>query len=106
MNEQETKDTTAGAPETKSTATKTPDTQSTAEKVDIDAITKQAEEKATAAAEKKMEVVFRSMLEQNGVDADTVAKMTTEWKSKQQTPEDTIKDLNEKQKLWRCFRDF
>lgn len=67
-----------------------PETQTTppqAETVDVEAITQAAAAKAEEAAQKKMEGVFKSMLQQQGVDADTIAKMTEEWKAKQETPE-------------------
>jgi len=68
-------------------------TPTTAATVDIEQLTSQAAAKATEAAEKKMEAVFKSMLQQNGMDADSINKMTAEWKSKQQTPEQAMQEL-------------
>lgn len=56
--------------------------------VDIEAIAAKASEKA----EKKMESVFKSMLEQQGFDADSINRMTKEWKDKQRTPEQEIRE--------------
>ena len=67
--------------------------------VDVEAITKVASEKAETAAAKKMEAVFKSMLEQQGLDAGTITKMTDEWKSKQVTPDGTIAELTEKNEI-------
>lgn len=58
--------------------------------VDINQIIKQAEEKAAEVAEKRAEGAFKSMLQQQGLDAETISKMTEEWKSKQVTPEQII----------------
>lgn len=63
--------------------------------VDIEAITRQAVEKATEAAEKKQEAVFKSMLEQQGLDADSINKMVADWKSKQRTPETELAEAKE-----------
>jgi len=60
---------------------------STAAAIDINSIISQAEAKASEAAEKKMTGVFKSMLEQQGLDTETINKMTAEFKAKQQTPE-------------------
>lgn len=75
-----------GATEQATTApvTSTPPQAAT---VDVDAITRAASEKAEEAASRKMEAVFKSMLAQQGLDSETIAKMTDEWKSKQVTPE-------------------
>jgi len=62
----------------------------TAVNVDINSIISQAETKASEAAEKKMEAVFKSMLQQQGLDTETINKMTEEWRSKQTTPEQII----------------
>ena len=70
-------------------------TPSTAVMVDTDGIITQASQKATEAAEKKMEAVFKSMLQQQGLDADSINKMTAEWKGKQQTPEQVHTELSE-----------
>jgi hypothetical protein len=70
-------------------------TQPPAVTVDINAITAQAEAKATEAAEKKMEAVFKSMLQQQGLDAESISKMTSEWRAKQATPESEIKRLGD-----------
>lgn len=59
----------------------------TAVNVDINSIISQAETKASEAAERKMTGVFRSMLEQQNLDPETINRMTAEWKAKQQTPE-------------------
>ncbi|MCL2096939.1 MAG: hypothetical protein FWH10_08560 [Oscillospiraceae bacterium] len=61
--------------------------------VDINAIISQAEIKAMEAAEKKMEAVFKSILEQKGLDAESIKKMTDEWRANQVTPEQTIQTL-------------
>lgn len=58
--------------------------------VNIDEIEARAAEKATTQAEKKAEAVFKSMLQQSGLDMETINKMTAEWKSKQQTPEQAL----------------
>lgn len=63
--------------------------------VDVDAITAKAAAKAEEAAQKKMEGVFKSMLEQQGLDAATISKMTDEWKSKQVTPEKQMQELQD-----------
>lgn len=70
-------------------------TQSTAVNVDINSIISQAETKAAEAAEKKMTGVFKSMLEQQGLDPETINRMTAEWKAKQVTPEQIIQDKDE-----------
>ena len=53
-----------------------------AAEVNIAQVTKQAAAKAAEAADKKMQSVFRSMLEQQGLDADMVNKLAREWKPK------------------------
>lgn len=53
-------------------------TPATAGTVDIDAIAAKAAEQS----EKKAQAVFRSMLEQQGVDTATIKQMTEDWKSK------------------------
>lgn len=63
--------------------------------VDIQAIISQAETKASEAAEKKMEAVFKSMLQQQGLDSDAIITMTADWKAKQVTPEQIIKTKDE-----------
>lgn len=63
--------------------------------VDEDAIIAKAQTKAEEAAGKKMESVFKSMLEQQGLDAETINKMTEDWKSKQVTPEDLLKQKDD-----------
>jgi len=68
-------------------------TPAAAATVDIEQLTSQAAAKATEAAEKKMEAVFKSMLQQNGMDAESINKMTAEWKAKQQTPEQAMQEL-------------
>lgn len=59
--------------------------------VDMDTITKTA----TEAAEKKMQAVFKSMLAQQGLDAETINKMTAEFKAKQKTPEQELQAAQE-----------
>lgn len=80
-------------------ASKTPSQTGTtppqAANVDIDKITQDAAQKAIEAAERKTEAVFKSMLQQQGLDAETINKMTAEWKSKQKTPEDIAKEKDE-----------
>ena len=66
-------------------------TQSTAVNVDIEAISKLAAEKA----EQKMDAVFKSMLTQNGLDPETAKAMAAEWKSKQVTPEQMLKEKDD-----------
>jgi len=69
--------------------------------VDTNAIVSQAEAKAVEAAEKKMEAVFKSMLEQKGFDTETISQMTAEWKSKQVTPDMKIQELENQLKAER-----
>ena len=66
-------------------------TQSTAVNVDIEAIARLAAEKG----EQKTEAVFKSMLSQGGLDMESIKAMTSEWKSKQTTPEAEIKQRDE-----------
>ena len=70
-------------------------TQPAAVNVDINSILEQAQTKAEAAAEIKMVGVFKSMLEQHGLDAEAIKNMTAEFKAKQVTPEQTIQALND-----------
>lgn len=63
--------------------------------VDEAAIIAKAESKAMEAAEKKMEGVFKSMLAQQGLDAETITKMTDKWKEKQRTPETDLQEARE-----------
>lgn len=65
----------------------TPATQQTQPTVNVDDIVTRAQAKAEEAAQRKMESVFKSMLEQQGLDSEAITKMTQEWKSKQVTPE-------------------
>lgn len=58
--------------------------------VDIDAIVTRASATAEAAASRKMETVFKSMLQQNGLDVDTIGTITAEWKAKNK-PEETAR---------------
>lgn len=62
-------------------------TPSQAATVDMDSLISQAATKAAELAERKNESVFRSMLQQSGLDVETVNKISAEWKAKQQTPE-------------------
>lgn len=64
--------------------------------IDVNSIVQMAADKAQAQAEKKSEAVFKSMLQQSGLDTDTINKMAAEWKAQQQTPEETIADLQKK----------
>jgi len=64
--------------------------------VDTNAIVSQAEQKAIEAAEKKMMGVFKSMLEQSGLDPETINKMATEWKEKQITPDMIIQEKDKR----------
>lgn len=77
------------------TAQKPEQTQSTAVNVDIDAIVTQAATKAAELAEKKNESVFKSMLQQSGLDDAAIQSMLADYKSKQTTPEQTIKRLKD-----------
>ena len=72
--------------------------------VDTNAIVSQAEQKAVEAAEKKMEAVFKSMLQQQGLDADSINKMTVEWKAKQVTPDMQIQELQQQLEQERIAR--
>lgn len=80
---------------TQTTAAAPAQTQSAAGNTDVEVMIQRAEQKAAEAAEKKMEAVFKSMLGQQGLDADAISKMTAEWKSKQKTPETITKELEE-----------
>lgn len=64
--------------------------------VDMDAIISQASAKAQEAAEKKTEAVFKSMLQQSGLDVETINEITRERKEKQQTPEQAMQELQGK----------
>lgn len=66
----------------------------TAVNVDIDSIVSQAAAKAAELAEKKNESVFKSMLQQSGLDDAAIQSMLAEYKAKQVTPEQTIQQLN------------
>ncbi len=46
--------------------------------------------------EKSGEKIFREMLEKKNLDTDTVNQMTAEWRSKQQTPEQAMQELQGK----------
>ncbi len=87
-----TNGTTAQAATAPATQTPSQTAHAPAAQVDVDSIVSKAEAKAVDAAEKKMEAVFKSMLQQQGLDADTIAKMTNEWKSKQVTPEQQLQE--------------
>lgn len=84
---------TAVTPVTPSTAEKPVTQPQAVQHVDADAVVAQAAAKATEAAEKKMEAVFKSMLQQQGLDTSTINEMTKDWKEKHSTPEDTIRQL-------------
>lgn len=62
-------------------------TQPQAVNVDTDAIVSQASAKATEQAEKKMQAVFKSMLQQEGLDTETINSVTAEWKAKNKPAE-------------------
>ena len=66
-------------------------TQSTAVNVDIEAIARVAAEKGG----QKEEAVFKSMLLQDGLDMELVKAMTAEWKAKQTTPEQILKEKDD-----------
>lgn len=76
-----------------------PITQPQAVNVDIQAILKQAEEKANQVAETKADAVMKSMLKQQGLDDENIKTMLAEWKSNQVTPEQTIQELQTKLEL-------
>ena len=80
---------------TQSTPQPAAPTQPQTANVDINAIISQAETKASEAAEKKMTGVFKSMLEQQGFDAEAISKMTADWKAKQVTPEQELKQRDD-----------
>lgn len=88
---------TAAQPEQPTTPTGAAQTAQQPATVDINAIVSQAAQKAaeiaSEAQEKKMDAVFKSMLKQSGLDDAAIQTMLADWKSKQTTPEDTIKQL-------------
>jgi len=69
------------------TAQQPENTQPQAVNVDIDAIVSQASSKATRQAERKMQGVFKSMLEQEGLDTETIDSVTAEWKGNKKPAE-------------------
>lgn len=95
MEETNVQTTEKGTTEQAATAPATQTTPPQAATVDVEAITQAAATKAEEAAQKKMEGVFKSMLQQQGMDADTIAKMTEDWKAKQVTPESQLKELQD-----------
>lgn len=80
---------TATQPEQTTTPAGAAQTQSTAGNVDMATIEQKAQERAERAAT----AVVKDMLKQSGLDDAAIQTMLADWKSKQTTPEDTIKQL-------------